>query len=345
MSDTSTTLRQYPRPDKRTRSKVESSPTSSVAFISERNEARSELIDVDSFIDSHVNSVSRSNIERWVNSLTSFHNRHSKSMYIHQVANWIQKELEISGYKDKDKLFFHTFKEEGFEMRNIICKKTGKLNKYILICGHYDTILGDNVEDPVSRAPGANDNASGVAAILEIARILFSIDLKYSVHFALFSGEEQGLRGSEHYSDFITRKNEDLSLVINLDMIGQPGLLPTKKTVQIDVDKKFEGKPSCNEIKENNEASDKYATIMQKMAINYTNLDGQKGSAFASDYCPFEERGYVITGAYDGSAEPENPHYHHASDVPDNLDMEFLTSVTKMVLATILDIARQNISD
>ena len=110
MSDTSTTLRQYPRPDKRTRSKVESSPTLSASFISEKKEARSELIEFDNFIESQVNSVSRSNIERWINSITSFHNRHSKSMYIHQVANWLKKELEISGYKGKDYLYFHTFK-------------------------------------------------------------------------------------------------------------------------------------------------------------------------------------------------------------------------------------------
>jgi Zn-dependent M28 family amino/carboxypeptidase len=304
---------------------------------------------VDKFIESQVNAVSRSNIERWINSLTSFHNRHSKSIYIHQAANWLRKELEISGYKNRgetedkeEDTYFHSFKEEGFEMRNVICTKKGESNKFVLICAHYDTILGDNPEDTVSRAPGANDNASGVAAMLEIARIIFSIDLKYSVRFVFFSGEEQGLRGSEHYSDFITKTNEDLYLVINLDMIGQPGLLPTNKTVQIDVDKKFKGKPSCNETKENDEASDKYATIMQKMAINYTNLDAQKGSAFASDYCPFEARGYVIIGAYDGSAEPENPHYHHASDVQNNIDMDFLTSVTKMVLATILDITRQN---
>lgn len=84
---------------------------------------------------------------------------------------------------------------------------------------------------------------------------------------------------------------------------------------------------------------------MQKMAMKYTNLDGQRGPAFSSDYCPFEARGYVIIGAYDGSAEPENPHYHHASDVSGNLDMAFLTSVTKMVLDTILDIARKNPSE
>ena len=146
---------------------------------------KSVSIVVDQFIESQVGLVSKSNIERWLNSLTSFHNRHSKSIYSYQVASWLEKELEISGYKDKDKIKnedkdkykyfvdFHRFTENGIEIKNIICQKQGRTNKFVLICGHYDTILGDNFEDTVSRAPGANDNASGVAAILEIARIFF----------------------------------------------------------------------------------------------------------------------------------------------------------------------------
>ena len=199
---------------------------------------------LDQFMESQVGLVSKSNIERWLNSLTSFHNRHSKSIYSHQVASWLKKELEISGYKDKDKIKnedkdkykdfvdFHRFTENGIEFKNIICQKHGRTNKFVLICGHYDTILGDNFEDTVSRAPGANDNASGVAAILEIARILFSIDSKYTIRFVLFSGEEQDLRGSEHYADAITRKNEDLSLVINLDMIGVPDYHALNTTIE-----------------------------------------------------------------------------------------------------------------
>ena len=370
MSDTSTTLRQYPLPDKRKKI-INLSPPSTTS-ISEKIDEKSESMAVDKFIESQVDLVSKSNIERWINSLTSFHNRHSKSVYNHQVASWLKKELEISGYKDKDKIkydedrdkykdvvFFHQFKENGLELKNVICHKQGETNKIILICGHYDTILGDNIEDTVSRAPGANDNASGVAAILEIARILFSVNLKHSIRFVLFSGEEQGLRGSEHYADAITKKNEDLALLINLDMIGIPdyheikttiekenmivqhNFSAIKKTIQIDVDKKFENQPSCNEIKENDEESDRYGTIMEQMALNYTDIKGKKGSVYSSDYCPFEARGYVVIGAYDQSAEPDNPHYHSCSDVPANLDMEFLTSVSKMVLSTILYVSRQ----
>ena len=203
------------------------------------------------------------------------------------------------------------------------------------MCGHYDAILGENVEDTVSRAPGADDNASGVAAILEIARIISKIDLKYDIQFVFFSGEEQGLRGSEHYSQYLKDKQTALDLVINLDMIGKPGFLPTLKTIQIDIDN-VKSELSCNEVKENDKASEMFAEHMEQMASKSTDLKVKRGAVYASDYCPFEARGYVVIGAYDGSAEHENPHYHSSTDVPDNLDMKFLASITRMVLATIL---------
>ena len=372
MSDISTNLRQYPPPDKRKKNII--STSSLLTSISDKKEKKSELISVDKFIQSQIDLVSKNNIERWINSLTSFHNRHSKSIYNHQVASWLKKELEISGYKDKDKIEekdkdkykdvvgFHVFRENGVELKNVICHKQGETNKIIIVCGHYDTVLSDNPEDTVSRAPGANDNASGVAAILEIARILFTVDLKYSIRFVLFSGEEQGLRGSEHYANAVKREKEDLILLINLDMIGVPDYraikttiekedmtvqhnsASNKKIIQIDIDKEFENEPSCNEIQVNDEESDRYGTIMKKIAQNYTDIQGEEGSVYSSDYCPFEARGYVVIGAYDRSAEPDNPHYHSSSDLPANLDFDYLTSVTKMVFATILHVNKENLS-
>jgi len=75
---------------------------------------KSVSIAVDQFIESQVGLVSKSNIERWLNSLTSFHNRHSKSIYSHQVTSWFKKELEISGSKDKDEIK----KEDKDEIKN-----------------------------------------------------------------------------------------------------------------------------------------------------------------------------------------------------------------------------------
>ena len=75
---------------------------------------------------------------------------------------------------------------------------------------------------------------------------------------------------------------------------------------------------------------------MEQMAKNYTDLEIEFDPIDASDYMPFEARGYVCIGAYDGSAQTSNPHYHSSTDTPDNLNINFLVSVTKMVLATVL---------
>jgi Zn-dependent M28 family amino/carboxypeptidase len=77
----------------------------------------------------------------------------------------------------------------------------------------------ENYLDYYSKAPGANDNASGVSAILEIARILYNKKLDYDLQFVFFSGEEQNLLGSEQYAKFIRKNNLNLHRLINLDMI------------------------------------------------------------------------------------------------------------------------------
>lgn len=96
---------------------------------------------------------------------------------------------------------------------NVVAEKAG--NKYpdeiVIVCSHYDSVSG---------VPGATDNAGGVAATLELARIFSEKDLKRTVRFVLFSGEELGLLGSREY----VRRHEDeierIKLVVNLDVHG-----------------------------------------------------------------------------------------------------------------------------
>ena len=72
----------------------------------------------------------------------------------------------------------------------------------------------------LARAPGADDNASGVSALLEVARILSNVTLNHGIIFVPFSGEEQGKWGSTYYTDMIDKTVVGLDLLINLDMIG-----------------------------------------------------------------------------------------------------------------------------
>jgi len=101
---------------------------------------------------------------------------------------------------------------------NVSATKTGFMypNRHYIICAHYDAVS----ENPMVRAPGADDNASGTAAVLEAARVLSKYDFAYSLRFVLFAAEEQGLIGSAAYATEAASLNEQILGVINLDMIG-----------------------------------------------------------------------------------------------------------------------------
>lgn len=291
--------------------------------------ARKARIASDAAIQAALNLVSVNNLEKSILNLSSFHNRHSKSIHIHEVSDWIQRQLLDIGYND---VSFHNYNEDGFDLKNVICNKGLETDEgCILLTAHYDTVLKQNPNDAASRMPGANDNASGVSALLEIARIISGISLQKRVKFAFFSGEEQGLWGSTHYAQHIKESGEKIHVVVNMDMCGETGFLANDNLSYIDIDNGETGT-----VASNNAPSKNFGLKMQGLAEVYTQIDTIFDPIDASDYMPFESRGYVCIGAYDGSAISENPHYHDSSDVISNLNMNFLNEVTKMVLAFVL---------
>ena len=280
--------------------------------------------------ESIVSSVSINNIKNWVHNLTSFQTRHSLSVHINDVADFLMEEFKKMHYTD---VVFHEYNFQGRNLKNVICKKKGTNNNILIICAHYDSIM-EHHNDFNARAPGANDNASGVAAILEIARILNPLKLNDNIQFVLFSGEEQNLVGSRAYAKYITDKNNMKPLkLINLDMIGNPAF----NDGIIYVERDNNENSIHNRNPNNDEESIRFGEIMKQM-VNYTDLQVRLDSIYNSDYAPFEELGHICIGAYDGSAVNENSHYHSSTDDESLLNYSYLTSVSKMVLATILTI-------
>ena len=298
---------------------------------------------LDQEIVSLLDQVSIDNIKTKLNYLSSFHNRHSKSIHIDKAADWLMNEFKNIGYHH---VYFDNYKAHidncNYNLKNIICTKEGNNNKYILICAHYDTILEIARKDALSRAPGANDNASGVSAILEIARVLYNHQqIKYGIQFVLFSGEEQSLLGSEHYAQYVKENGINIFRLINLDMIGNPFLGPEIVIVEVDNYNDEKNKCRYNKIPKNDNDSIEFGKLMTKMSM-YTDLHPQSDHIWGSDYEHFEAKGHVVIGAYDGSAEDENPHYHAATDTPDIINWNYLTSVTKIILATIVSLQKEN---
>ena len=271
-------------------------------------------------LDELLNQVSRVNIASWINTISSFHTRHTKSDSINDVANWLKQELNRLHYKN---VWFHEYPHDGYQLKNVICQTLAGEDKTILICAHYDSIMEDT-NNSEERAPGANDNASGMAAVLELSRILANSYLDYVVKFAFFSGEEQGLWGSNAYAKHIHQKKENMDMLINLDMVGRPPLDCNSVIIEKD-----EG----NSVQENDRTSCHFGEIMRNMVSQYTNLRAIDGPIYDSDYMPFEALGYAVVGIYDDGQE--SPIHHSKSDIPTSLNLDYIVEITKVVLATL----------
>lgn len=273
---------------------------------------------LDNSINDLINQVKMSNLRSHIKDLTSFGNRWTFSPKSRMAATWIFEKFVSLGFESETK--FQKFKYGS----NVLCHKKGREESIILICGHYDT-RSNNEHD----APGADDNASGIAAILELARILSNINIKKSICFAAFGGEEQGYFGSKFCAALARENNWKIDLLINLDTIGYSESGERGRVV-IEWDRQNRSGKK--------EESDRYASVMEVSAATYTQLETLRGDIYLSDHIPFAKKKFVCIGAYEGL---ENSARHTNQDTIDKIDFEYLSEVTKMVLATVLEIEKE----
>lgn len=154
----------------------------------------------------------------------SFEGRHPGDLGFERAAKFVEnylKSIEVKPFFDgsyRDTL--SVFSYQSFNIVGVIENKKS-INEYILIGAHLDH-LGKMDSKTDSVFNGANDNASGVTAVLQIARELKKYRFDKKVIIALFTGEESGLRGSKHLSQRLKKDNVNLSYMINFEMIGTP---------------------------------------------------------------------------------------------------------------------------
>lgn len=180
-------------------------------------------------------------------------------------------------------------------------------DEYIIICGHMDHV-GNNKNGTYN--PGALDNASGTASVMEVARILAHSKTKpkKSILFIAFNGEEEGIYGSDYYV-----RNPiyplDNTTVINLDMVGSKGVIPLEVASANDKDSVLQNDLS------------KYCDIL--------GIDYYKSVSQGSDHAPFGNRGVdaVLLIHYDKLSG-----YHSPSDTIESVDADRIKEVIKLVL-------------
>lgn len=265
------------------------------------------------------NEVSKSNLEQSVRALESFHTRHTASPNISQVTDFLIAQFRGFGYTDVN---LDPFTKNGLNLNNVICIKPGQNNatETIILCGHYDSVIANKPTNTTLRAPGANDNATGIAVILETARLLAAEPLNRAVQFACFTGEELGFFGSEAYAAKVKQANLDLRFLVNLDQIGFPS---ATKEVVIEHD---EG----NVLPNNDQPSKLLAETLAQVAQTRLNIPIGTAGIERSDYMPFEALGYTCVGLYESG---EYPHQHTNRDTSEKIDFDYLVNMAKITVA------------
>jgi aminopeptidase YwaD len=204
-------------------------------------------------------------------------------------------------------LRIHMLVDTLFETRsaaNVVATKRGTAHpdEIIVVGGHYDS---------VPRGPGANDNASGVAATLEAARVLAGTPIARTVQFVLFSGEELGLFGS---GAFASERRQGVVTMVNLDMVGWGEHLMI-------------GNSRGNSETAVNAA----AQVAQRLGIFVTKF--QSGG---SDHVSFERFGIPTVFLHRGI----DPDYHKPTDLPANVDPRHLEEAARLVVGLVQDLAQ-----
>jgi Zn-dependent M28 family amino/carboxypeptidase len=186
------------------------------------------------------NTYSQNNeIKNWVYYLSndSLLGRSNGSPELKIVSNWISKKLDSFGVNPYYSQYFQNYSYEKnnrlIKERNVIGIINGSnkiQNDYVIISAHFDHIgIVQNEIDSICN--GAEDNASGVALLLSIAKQFHEkkIKPKKSIIFAFFSGEEDGLKGSDFFTQNIGIDKDDIVVNINFDMVGRSEFLGKKR--------------------------------------------------------------------------------------------------------------------
>jgi len=248
------------------------------------------------------------------------------------VQEYIREQLSEWGTVETDE-----FLVNGRTHKNLILHLATATNKHkppILIGAHYDTVPG---------SPGADDNATGVAVLLELARIFAAEPGKYPLQLVAFDLEEFSLLGSSHYATQLKQQQQPLRLMISLEMLGYCDHSPNSQDYPVEVLKYFyphQGNfialignlPTLLDML-------RISHIISKRGINCRWLPvPDRGLILPdtrrSDHSPFWDAGYRSLMVTD-TANLRNPHYHQGSDSLDTLDLDFLTGVCRGLAASI----------
>jgi len=329
-----------------------------------------------------VAEISPERIQKSIVVLSSFTTRHTLSDPlpsgdgIGAAAGWIRTQFERAKTSANGRL---TVKEDTFlqkpvfpripqatKITNLVATlegtRAGSSHRVYVVSGHYDSRVKDvlNADNP---APGADDDASGTAAVIEMERVMSKYEFPSTIIFLAVAGEEQGERGSIHWADEAKKRAVDIQGMLNNDIIGNThavngridrnlvrvfaqGVPPagewtdeTAEMVRTGGQNDFPAQQLARAIYD---AAAVYVPTMKIQIIN--RLDRYLR---AGDHKPFLERGYPAVRFTEPS---EDFHHEHEDvhvvdgvsygDLPEAVDFVYVGDVARVNAATLAELAR-----
>ncbi|WP_276498357.1 M28 family metallopeptidase [Pontibacter litorisediminis] len=334
-----------------------------------------EVVRQDDDIKKMINQISAENLEQLVRKMVSFGTRHtlssttSKKEGIGAAREWVKSEFEkyaqASGGRMTVEMDKFVVKADGrrvpqdTEMANVMAILKGtdpNDDRVIIVGGHLDSRATD-VMDAKSKAPGANDDASGVAMVMEMARVMASQKFPATLVFVAFQGEEQGLYGSSHLAERAKKEGWNLVAMQNNDIVGNSFSAESGLHDNTRVRIFSEGTP-VNESEEqarlrrtlgteNDSPSRNLARYMELVGEKYVDqMDVvlvHRADRFlrGGDHTPFNRQGFAAVRMSEMNEDFDHQHQDvrkengkQYGDLPEFMDFEYLRKNTAVNLAS-----------
>lgn len=266
-------------------------------------------------IDDLVAEIKQDSLESYVLALQDFFVRLPNTDPAHAARDWIADKFSEFGY---DSVLVDTFVGAQIPSYtpclcyNVMAYKVGTTlpDHKIIIGGHWDA---------VPNSPGADDNASGTAAVLEMARVLKDIETSMTIIFIALDAEEAGLLGAHHYADAAAARNEDIVVMINSDMIAHL--------------------TNTNRANVYTAYTYGYADLWADMAATHGGIDitDVLVGGGSSDQRAFWDAGYHAIFVQE---DLFSPNWHDPTDIADSMNFDYMTRMVRATAATAYTVDR-----
>jgi hypothetical protein len=239
-----------------------------------RSGQRASIFYYNPLVQTIVDQVDADSVLSYVQRLQDFVTRYSTHDSCEAAANYIAGKFTDYGC---DSVYFQ-YHTTG-HAPNVVGIKTGTLypdSIYTVVCGHFDatSYLSPNI------APGADDNASGTASVIEAMRVMRNYQFEYSVRYIAFSGEEFGLYGSYYYASLARSQGDSILGVLNADMIAYVNAYPESVEVLAKI-----SNPPCEPFADFFvAAADSYTTLLARKRMQLTLTIIHSGRTVISRY-------------------------------------------------------------